>query len=665
MGTHTPWTINMPKALVAFLLVAVAVAASTDSLVETLPPLEWDTPTRLPENYQLPAPETEFVETFTQKRNSNKQTLHNVQTLKAYALAAYEKADDMKSAHASMSRATLVGLILKYGKPGKKGAIGNIIEDYAKTTGGLRAYFNRGIGKYILEHLDHAIMKGDGAVKVKKNVIGKYVAGFDGNALGFKSSPHYFRKLSVGLSAYQHHRVKVDAASKGADAEAAAAWLMKGAHKKYKSFLAPIKAQVKAKSERLWKKEQAAWKKNKSLKPQVPGGVEGARAEFNRLGKAMKLPTDKEMKAAAARLAAKWRAANKSVAKSAAKVIEKLEDKKKKKSKVEKKKEEKKKAAEAVKEAVKDDKKSGLVGKKEKKAKADRKAEKAAKERNTKELSKREKAEKKAAAAAAAAKAAVEKDKKAKKLVKAKADEKTAKDKARKEKDIKEKGAKEVKDKESKNKERDSKEAKAKKAAAAAKAAEEKAAKKALKEKNAKEGNAKEKTMKEQAMKEKTKKENTAKEKGAKEAEAKAKEKADKKAKREKKSKADEKDAKEKADKVAAEKKKKTEEKAHKKRQAERDDKARAKEQKGKEVSSKARAKEAADKQKAKAEKAAAKERSDKKKAKEAADKNAKERRGKNTCTLKAYEHNDYKGRTLSTHHVCSSKHSFKLPRTG
>merc|ERR1711959_409200 len=217
--------------------------------------------------------------------------------------------------------------------------VGNIVSDYAKTTGGLRAYFNRGIGKYILEHLDHAIMKGDGAVKVKKNVVGKYVAAFSGRALGFKSSPHYFRKLSVILSAYQAKKVKVDAASKGADAEAAAAWLMKGAHKKYKSFLARIKAQVKAKSERLWKKviasafkkEQAAWKKNKSLKPQVPGGVEGARAECNRLGKAMKLPTDKEMKAAAARLAAKWRAANKSVAKSAVKVIEKLEDKKKKK----------------------------------------------------------------------------------------------------------------------------------------------------------------------------------------------------------------------------------------------------------------------------------------------------------------------------------------------
>merc|ERR1711959_809009 len=74
------------------------------------------------------------------------------------------------------------------------------------------------------------------------------------------------------------------------------------------------------------------------------------------------------------------------------------------------------------------------------------------------------------------------------------------------------------------------------------------------------------------------------------------------------------------------------------------------------EVSSKAASKEAADKKKAKEEKARAKEKSDKKKAKEAADKNAKERRGKNTCTLKAYEHNDYKGRTLSTHHVCSFK---------
>merc|ERR1712093_656787 len=347
MGDTQLWTTNMPKALVAFLFVAVAVAASHE---HGLPPLEWDTVTRLPED-SLPAEETEFAEAYTQRKNSNKQTLHNLQTLKAYCHAAYDKADDMKDSHASMSKATLVGLILKYGKAFKKG-VGNIVSDYATTTGSLKAYFNRGIGKYILHHLDASIMKGGGAVKVKKNVVGKYVAAFSGRALGFKSSPHYFRKLSVILSAYQAKKVKVDAASKGADAEAAAAWLMKGAHKKYKSFLARIKAQVKAKSERLWKKviasafkkEQAAWKKNKSLKPQVPGGVEGARTEFQRLGKAMKLPTDKEMKAAASRLAAKWRAANKSVAKSAAKVIEKLEDKKKKKAKVaEKKKDEKKK----------------------------------------------------------------------------------------------------------------------------------------------------------------------------------------------------------------------------------------------------------------------------------------------------------------------------------
>merc|ERR1712072_511794 len=43
----------------------------------------------------------------------------------------------------------------------------------------------------------------------------------------------------------------------------------------------------------------------------------------------------------------------------------------------------------------------------------------------------------------------------------------------------------------------------------------------------------------------------------------------------------------------------------------------------------------------------------------------AKERKGKNTCVLKAYEHNNYRGKVLSTHHVCSSEHSFHLPKTG
>merc|ERR1712072_78423 len=132
---------------------------------------------------------------------------------------------------------------------------------------------------------------------------------------------------------------------------------------------------------------------------------------------------------------------------------------------------------------------------------------------------------------------------------------------------------------------------------------------------------------------------------------------------------------------------KKAEEKAHKKRQAERDGKAKKKEKANKEKSAKAAKKEKAAKKKAaekakKAKAAKAKEQKDKaskaaaakkeasaKSAKAAAhEKNtklAKERKGKNTCVLKAYEHNNYRGKVLSTHHVCSSEHSFHLPKTG
>merc|ERR1719473_2555819 len=141
--------------------------------------------------------------------------------------------------------------------------------------------------------------------------------------------------------------------------------------------------------------------------------------------------------------------------------------------------------------------------------------------------------------------------------------------------------------------------------------------------------------------------------------------------------------AKEKSAKVAAEKKKKAEEKAHKKRQAERDAKANKKEKAAKKKAAEkakkakaAKAKEQKDKASkaaaakkeasAKAAKAAAKkEKSAKAAAHEKNTKLAKERKGKNTCVLKAYEHNNYRGKVLSTHHVCSSEHSFHLPKTG
>jgi hypothetical protein len=323
------------------------------------------------------------------------------------------------------------------------------------------------------------------------------------------------------------------------------------------------------------------------------------------------------------------------------------------------------------------------------------------KEKNSKELKKKEKAQKKAAKKERAAKTKAEKAGKAKKRAAEKKAKKIAAERTKKEKSLKEKASKERKKKVAKQKERDSKEKAAKKreekALKSRNEKNRKAAKKALKERNAKERNAKEANKKEGANKEKNKKEKSKKEKKAKEGVAKRKAEAAAKAHKEKAAKKAAAVAKEKSAKVAAEKKKKAEEKAHKKRQAERDGKAKKKEKANKEKSAKAAKKEKAAKKKAaekakKAKAAKAKEQKDKaskaaaakkeasaKAAKAAAKKEksakaaahekntklAKERKGKNTCVLKAYEHNNYRGKVLSTHHVCSSEHSFHLPKTG
>merc|ERR1712196_154318 len=107
------------------------------------------------------------------------------------------------------------------------------------------------------------------------------------------------------------------------------------------------------------------------------------------------------------------------------------------------------------------------------------------------------------------------------------------------------------------------------------------------------------------------------------------------------KEKADKKKAKEQANKEKAYKAKEKADKASKAREA----KGKAEEKKSKEL-----------KQKEKKAKADAHER---------ATKLAKERKSKNTCTLTAYEHNNYRGRVLHTHHTCASKASFHLPKTG
>jgi len=268
---------------------------------------------------------------------------------------------------------------------------------------------------------------------------------------------------------------------------------------------------------------------------------------------------------------------------------------------------------------------------KERKKKADEKAEKAAVVKEKAEKAK-EKKEKDAAEKAAKESSKKEKDKKvaAEKDAKEKAGKKEKADKAAKEKAAKEKTAKEKTAKEKADKEKATKEKADKEKAAKEKADKEKAAKeKAAKEKSAKEkvekakekADKEEKKSKEQAQKKKEKesKEAAAKEKADKEKAAKAKEKADK--------------AKEKADKEKVAKEKAAKEKTAKEKAAK--EKA-AKEKTAKEKTAKEKAaKEKADKEKAA--KVAAEKNAKEKSAKLAAEKASKERSFKTKVTYHAW----------------------------
>merc|ERR1711959_473520 len=242
------------------------------------------------------------------------------------------------------------------------------------------------------------------------------------------------------------------------------------------------------------------------------------------------------------------------------------------------------------------------------------------------------------------------------------AKELVAKEKTKKEKNTKEINAK----KEAAAKERVTKEVNAKEKAAkaklerdtkAAKENKEKKDEKDLKERNTKENALKESNAKERELK----KERADKEKGTKEAQAKE------EARKKKEASDKEKVKKEKAAKDAAKKKehadkeKKNKEKfAKEKAREEKKDKAIEKDKKektAKEKSSKEKAAKAAAVAKEKDDKA--KERRDKdnerSSRKKKADEKEQKRRVAGTCTVKAYEHNNYRGRLEQHHSVCRS----------
>merc|ERR1712196_263997 len=103
-------------------------------------------------------------------RRGNRRIVANVRALKAYCISAFDKAADMKDDQATVRSSLLSTIVVKLGKPnvGKSKKKKNIIVEYAELIGNLKCKYNRGIGKYLLSHIDKAVVARGGVIKVMR-----------------------------------------------------------------------------------------------------------------------------------------------------------------------------------------------------------------------------------------------------------------------------------------------------------------------------------------------------------------------------------------------------------------------------------------------------------------------------------------------------------------
>jgi len=191
-----------------------------------------------PTTEDLPVEELK-VSVDVERRARHTQVLKNIVNLKSYASAAYRMANKMKNSHGSMGHSVVAQLLTTFGKSSKI----NLVSQYAKAIGVLRARYRKGFNSYLVAHIDKAIVTGKGITKIEtlrassggRTMIGTYVL-LDHKVLGFQSRPRYLLKLAQRFSRFSKAHFKAQAASKNADHAAAAAWLAAGSVKKFKSF---------------------------------------------------------------------------------------------------------------------------------------------------------------------------------------------------------------------------------------------------------------------------------------------------------------------------------------------------------------------------------------------------------------------------------------------
>jgi len=191
--------------------------------------------------------------------------LKNIIRLKAYCLAAWDDArllsDQFKGKYSAIT-----DFVLSYGQEGggvsrggRKAHIDNIVMEYAAVMGTLRVKYPRGINKYILDNIDHAVKHdlngvvfeknnmnafGDGGKKGRK--YGHLVA-LRKKAIGLTERPRVVTQLAAKSADFLHFKTIAGAQAANADAIAATMFLKSKGAGRYHSFLQREIAKVQRK----------------------------------------------------------------------------------------------------------------------------------------------------------------------------------------------------------------------------------------------------------------------------------------------------------------------------------------------------------------------------------------------------------------------------------
>lgn len=237
------------------------------------------------------------------------RTLENVRALKAYCVTV-KNSDKTANFLENLKKGPIVELITRFGNKNFKT---NLVNEYANILGALKRKY-KGVNGYVLSHLDKAVLSGKGAIKnaIEVNVTRKKVARLSFRRIGLLSKPTYVGKLAVEWKKFLVRKAQVDSATKGADAYALAAWLIKGGrqqelrslHRMQRRKARNIKTEWKLMERSALRGQLQAWRNSRKMG--VPKGINNAQKTRNRLAKRLRLPSKSSMRDSAKRNAWKW-----------------------------------------------------------------------------------------------------------------------------------------------------------------------------------------------------------------------------------------------------------------------------------------------------------------------------------------------------------------------